>query len=63
MPKSMAAQTSGQSKSTDIQYCIRAIACEVLKLRSVNLINFCGGEEVIAPNFATDLILDHYHKF
>ena len=36
--------------------CIRAIAGEVVKLRSVHLINFCGGGQVIGLKFATALM-------
>jgi len=39
-------------------HCIRAIAGEVLKSRSVHLINFSGGGQVIASKSATALILD-----
>ena len=57
LPKSMAAPTHGRKESTGIQHCIRAIAVEVLKSRSVHLINFCGGGQVIALKSATALIL------
>jgi recombinational DNA repair protein RecR len=39
---------------------LRAIAVEVLKSRSVHLINFCGGGQVIALKSATALILGRY---
>ena len=42
------------------QHCIRAIAGVVVKSRSVHLINFCGGGQVIALNSATALILDRW---
>ena len=38
-------------------HCIKAIAGEVVKSRSVHLINFCGGGQVIALKPATALIL------
>lgn len=46
-----------------IQHCIRAIAGEVVKSRSVHLINFCGSRQVIAFKSATALILDRYGAF
>ena len=46
--KSMAAQMHGRRKSKGIQLCIRAIAGEVVKSRTVYLINFCGGGQVIS---------------
>jgi len=58
LPKSMVAPTHGRIKSTGIQHCIRAIAGEVVKSRSVHLINFSGGGQVIALKSATALILD-----
>ncbi len=58
LPKSMAAPTQGRRKSTGIQHCIRAIAGKVVKSRSLHLINFCGGGQVIALKSATALILD-----
>ena len=58
LPKSMAAQTHGRKESTGIQHCIKAIAGEVVKLRSVHLRNFGGGGKVIALKSATALILD-----
>jgi hypothetical protein len=60
LPKSMAAPTHGRRKSTSIQHCIRAIAGEVVKSRSVHLINLCGGGQVIVLKSATALILDRY---
>src|SRR5690606_24117455 len=45
-------------KSTTAQHCIRAIAGAVVKSRSVHLINFGGGGQVIALKSATALILD-----
>jgi hypothetical protein len=41
-------------------HCIKAIAGEVVKSRTVRLINFCGGGQVIALKSATALILDRY---
>lgn len=58
LPKSMSAPTHGRRKSTGIQHCIRAIAGKVIKSRSVHLINFGGGGQVIALKSATALILD-----
>jgi len=46
------------TKSPDAQHCIRAIAGEVVKSRSVHLINFCGGGQVIALKSASALILE-----
>jgi hypothetical protein len=43
-------------------HCIRAIAGEVVKSRSVHLINFFGGGQVIALKSATALILDRYRQ-
>jgi hypothetical protein len=63
LPKSMAAPTHGRKESTAIQHCIKAIAGEVVKSRSVHLINFCGGGKVIALKSATALILDRCVPF
>ncbi len=42
--KELAKPTRTERKeSTGIQHCIKAIAGEVVKARSVHLINFCGG--------------------
>ncbi len=60
LPKSMAAPTHGRKKSTGIQHCIRAMAGKVVKSRSVDLINFGGGGQVIALKSATALILGRY---
>ena len=57
LPKSMAAQPHGRKEGTGIQHCIKAIAGIVVKSRSVHLINFCGGGQVIALKSATALIL------
>jgi hypothetical protein len=46
-----------------LQHCIKAIAGDVLKSRSVHLINFCGGGQVIALKSATALILYRYAQF
>lgn len=40
------------------QHCIRAIAGEVVNSRSIHLINFCDGGQVISLKSATALILD-----
>jgi hypothetical protein len=57
-------RTDGQrKKTTKAQYCIRAIAGEVVKSRSVHLINFSGGGQVIALKSATALILDRYGQW
>jgi hypothetical protein len=45
------------------QHCIKAIAGELVKSRSVHLINFCGGGQVIALKSATALILDRCSTF
>ena len=47
-----------EKETTKAQHCIKAIAGEVVKSRSVHLINFCGGGQVIALKSATALILD-----
>ncbi len=62
LPKSMAAPTHGRRKSTGIQHCIRAIAGEVVKSRSVHFINFSGNGQVIVLKSATALILDRCAK-
>jgi len=56
-------RTDDRQESTIAQHCIRAIAGEVVKSRSVHLINFCGGGQVIALKSATALILDRYAQF
>lgn len=43
-------------KKTKCQHCIRAIAGEVVKSRSVHLINFCGGRQEIDLKSATALM-------
>ena len=48
------------NKTTKAQHCIKAIAGEVVKSRSVHLINFGGGGQLIALKSATALILDRY---
>lgn len=59
LSKSVSEPTHGQKrKSTIAQHCIRAIAVEVVKSKSVHLINFCGGGQIIALKSATALILD-----
>ena len=50
--------TDDRKESTIAQHCIRAIAGEVVNRRSVHLINFCGGGQLIALKSATALILD-----
>ena len=57
LSKSMAAPTDGRKESTGIQHCIKAIAGEVVNSRSLHLINFGGGGQVIALKSATALIL------
>jgi hypothetical protein len=52
--------THGRKESTGIQHCIKAIAGEVVKSRSVHLRNFGGGGQVIALKSATALILDRW---
>ena len=44
-----------------LQHSIKAIAGEVVKSRSVHLINFGGGGQEIALKSATALILDRWH--
>ena len=62
LPKSMAAPMYGLKESTGIQHCIRAIAGEVAKSKSVHLISFGGGGQVIALKSATALILHRYRQ-
>lgn len=51
--------TQGQKrKSTAPQHCIRAIAGEVVKSRSVHSTDFCGDGQVIVLKSATALILN-----
>ncbi len=40
---SVSEPTHGRKESIGIQHCIKAIAGEVVKSRSVHLINFCSG--------------------
>ena len=55
--------TNGQrKKTTKAQHCIRAIAGEVVKSRSVHLINFGSGGQGISMKSATALILDRWQK-
>jgi len=59
LPKSMAAQSHGRKKEARLPNSVYvAIAGEVVKSRSVHLINFGGGGQVIALKSATALILD-----
>ena len=51
-----------RSESTKAQHCIRAIAGKAVNSRSVHLINFCGGGQIIALKSATALILDRYRS-
>jgi hypothetical protein len=59
---SVAFPTQGRNESTGIQHCIKAIAGEVANQRSVHLINFCGGGQVIVFKSATALILARYQQ-
>ncbi len=43
-------------KCTNTQHCIRAIAGEVVSSKSMHLINFCSGGQVIASKSATAFI-------
>jgi len=45
-------------ETTKAQHCIKAIAGEVVNSRSVHLIKYSGGGQVIALKSATALILD-----
>ena len=54
------AEEHGRKKTTKAQHCIKAIAGEVVKSRSVYLINFGGGGKVIALKTATALILARF---
>tara|TARA_Y100000114_G_C11537906_1_gene221173 strand:- start:126 stop:413 length:288 start_codon:yes stop_codon:yes gene_type:complete len=49
-----------EKETTKAQHCIKAIAGEVLNSRSVHLINFGGGGQVIALKSATALIIERY---
>ena len=60
LSKSVSFPTHGRKESTGIQHCIKAIAGEVVKSRSVHLRNFGGGGQVIALKSATALILDRW---
>jgi len=51
------------NNKTSLQHCIKAIAGEVVKSRSVHLVNFCGGGQVITLKSATALILDRCKTF
>jgi hypothetical protein len=62
LSKSVSEPTHGRKKSTIAQQCIRAIAGEVANRRSVLLINFCSGGQVIALKSATALILDRWRS-
>ena len=62
LSKSVSFPTLGRKESTGIQHCIKAIAGEVVKSRSVHLMNFSGGGQVIALKSATALILDRYRQ-
>ena len=59
MPFSTLIKTD-EKETTKAQHCIKAIAGEVVKSRSVHLINFGGGGQVIALKAATALILDRW---
>ena len=50
------------TKNTSCQHCIKAIAGEVVKSRSMHLTNFGGGGQVNALKSATALILDRYDQ-
>ena len=53
-------QRTTKKETTKAQHCIKAIAGVVVNSRSVHLINFCGGGQVIALKSATALILGRY---
>src|SRR5690554_2964977 len=53
-------RTDERKESMIAQHCIRAIAGEVVNSRSVHLLNFCCGGQVIASKTRTTLILDRY---
>lgn len=58
LSKSVSEPTHGRKrKSTIAQHCIRAIAGEVVNSKSVHLMNFGGGGQLIAFKSATALIL------
>src|SRR5690606_11036522 len=56
-------RTDERKESTIAQHCIRAIAGEVVKSKSVHLINFCSGGQEIALKSATALILGRCGQF
>jgi len=47
-----------EKETTKAQHCVRAIAGKVVNLRSVHLLKFCGGGQVIALKSATAHTLD-----
>lgn len=51
--KELAKPTHGRRESTGIQHCIKAIAGEVVNSKSVHLIKFRCGSQVIALKSAT----------
>jgi hypothetical protein len=55
--------TDDRKRSTTAQHCIKAIAGEVVNSRSVHLINFGSGGQIIALKSATALILDRWKQF
>jgi len=60
---SVSERTHGlKRKCTIAQHCIKAIAGVAVNSRSVHLINFCVGGQVIIFKSATALILDRYRK-
>ena len=64
LPISVSKPSHGQKRiNTITQYCIRAIAGGVVNRRSVHLMNFCGGGQLISPKSATALILDRHRQF
>jgi hypothetical protein len=63
LSKGVSESTHGQKrKSTITQHCIKAIAGEVVNSRSVHLINFGGGGQVIVLKSATALILGRWRS-
>lgn len=55
-------RTDEKRKSTIAQHCIKAIAGDVVKSRSVHIINFCGSGKVRASKSATALIRDRWRS-
>ena len=63
LPISVSKPMHGQKRiNTITQHCIR-VAGGVVNRRSVHLMNFCGGGQLISLKSATALILDRHRQF